>query len=60
MEKNKTYIIVCRGGKTKDTCPLILEKGWCCAECTYSGYILREHIKNEDEKEDINVDEKDG
>lgn len=56
LEKNRTYVIVCRDGRRKDECPLIIQKGWCCAECSQSGYILREHIdepeENEEKKDD--------
>lgn len=42
MEKGKTYIVVCRHGRRKDECPLVIQQGWHCVECSYSGYILRQ------------------
>lgn len=52
MTNGDTYIIVCRQGRRKDECPLIIERKWSCPECTMAGYILRERNNQENNQED--------
>ena len=43
MKENITYVIVCRQGFNKLTCPFISQIGHCC-ECNNVAYIKREKI----------------
>ena len=49
--KNPTYIISCRRGLNKLTCPLILQQGVLCVECGNALYIKRESQPNENNTE---------
>ena len=49
--KNPTYIISCRRGLNKLTCPLILQQGVLCVECGNALYIRREPQPEEDNTE---------
>lgn len=49
--KNPTYIISCRRGLNKLTCPLILQQGVLCVECGNALYIKREPQPNENNTE---------
>ena len=49
--KNPTYIISCRRGLNKLTCPLILQQGILCVECGNALYIRREPEPEEDNTE---------
>lgn len=49
--KNPTYIISCRRGLNKLTCPLILQQGILCVECGNALYIKREPQPNENNTE---------
>ena len=51
MTSGNTYIVVCRQGKNKNECPLVVQQGWACVECTMAGYILREKIKQTEQTE---------
>lgn len=49
--KNPTYIISCRRGLNKLTCPLILQQGILCVECGNALYIRREPEPKENNTE---------
>lgn len=49
--KNPTYIISCRRGLNKLTCPLILQQGILCVECGNALYIRREPEPEENNTE---------
>ena len=49
--KNPTYIISCRRGLNKLTCPLILQQGVLCVECGNALYIKREPQPSENNTE---------
>ena len=49
--KNPTYIISCRRGLNKLTCPLILQQGVLCVECGNALYIKREPQPEENNTE---------
>lgn len=49
--KNPTYIISCRRGLNKLTCPLILQQGVLCVECGNALYIRREPQSEENNTE---------
>ena len=52
MSNGETYEVVCRQGRRKDECPLVMRQGWHCVECSYAGYILREkHNTSEENSE---------
>ena len=46
IEKGKTYVVVCRRGLNRDTCPAVQQEGAHCVECPYAGYMLREQKEN--------------
>ena len=49
--RNPTYIISCRRGLNKLTCPLILQQGILCVECGNALYIRREPEPEENNTE---------
>jgi hypothetical protein len=49
--KNPTYVISCRRGLNKLTCPLILQQGILCVECGNALYIRREPEPEENNTE---------
>ena len=51
MEESKTYVVICRRGLSKDTCPIIQESGH-CVECPYVGYMLRTKKENTETTEE--------
>ena len=50
-EKGKTYVILCSRGLIKSQCPLVQQKGWHCAECSYARYIKRQRPQFEEQTE---------
>lgn len=59
--KNPTYIISCRRGLNKLTCPLILQQGILCVECGNALYIRREpepEENNTENKTENNTEQK--
>lgn len=48
---NSTYVISCRHGLNKLTCPLILQQGVLCVECGNVLYIKREPQPEENSSE---------
>lgn len=54
MDKEKTYIIICRKGLSKNECPLFHQHDIKCVECSFAGYILREkeQVENTESTED--------
>jgi hypothetical protein len=45
--KNPTYVVHCRRGFNKLTCPLILQQGILCVECANAFYVKREPAPKE-------------
>lgn len=42
MANGEIYVVICRQGRRRDECPLVLQERLHCVECPYVGYILRE------------------
>ena len=51
MEESKTYVVICRKGLIKDSCPIIQESRH-CVECPYVGYMLRAKKENTETTEE--------
>jgi hypothetical protein len=52
MEESKTYVVICRRGLAKDTCPIIIQESGHCVECSYAGYMLRPKKENTETTEE--------
>lgn len=55
MKENITYVIVCRQGYNKLTCPFISQIGHCC-ECNNVAYIRREKIRENTQAENTQTE----
>lgn len=60
MEKQRLYEVICRQQRRKDECPLVVQKGWHCVECSYAGYIPRKISNKEEIKEEIKEEKQNG
>lgn len=47
----QTFIILCRRGLNRDTCPVLKQEGMHCCECNNVGYFLRESQSNQNTEE---------
>lgn len=52
MKESKTYVVICRRGLAKDTCPIIIQESGLCVECPYVGYMLRTKKENTETTEE--------
>lgn len=51
MTENKTYIIVCKRGLTKQDCPHFTQQQVLCVECPYAAYFPRQHQEKTEQEE---------
>lgn len=51
MTENKTYIIVCKRGLSKQDCPYFAQQQVLCIECPYAAYFPRQHQEKTEQEE---------
>lgn len=59
MKEHRTYVVFCKRGMRRDTCPNVLQSGEHCVECPYAGYIIREKRQNTEQSEETSENNKD-
>lgn len=51
--KNPTYVVTCRRGLNRLTCPLVQQQGIHCVECGNALYVRREPISQPTEETEV-------
>lgn len=56
--KNPTYVVNCRRGLNRLTCPLVQQQGVHCVECGNAFYVKREPIPQPTEETETESEQK--